>query len=183
MSGVDPPLAAGARLLARGEWRAAHDVFEDRWRASTGELKSLTHALAQLGAALLKWSEDHPQPAATLLGRARRHLEGLPSRVGGLDLEHLESQVQRLQEHLALGEPAPGGLQLSLGDAPALSSDAATLDARCPYCGEPVAVQVETVGAETEQYVEDCPVCCRPWQVQVRRDAGGPSVELSRDDD
>ena len=116
MSAVDPALVAGAQLLARGQWRAAHDVFENRWRSSTGELRELTHALAQLGAALLKWSEDHPQPADTLLGRARAHLEELPSRVEGVDVERLESEVQALQEHLGQGEPAPGGVQLSLGD-------------------------------------------------------------------
>jgi Cysteine-rich CPXCG/Domain of unknown function (DUF309) len=180
--GVDPALAAGSDLLARGQWRQAHEVFEDRWRASSGALKSLTHALAQLGAALLKWSEDRPQPAATLLGRARTHLEGLPSRVGGLDVEQLEAEVQRLQEHLDLGEPAPGGLQLVLGEQAPLSADAAALEARCPYCGEPVTVQVEATGAEVEQYVEDCPVCCRPWEVRVHRDLDGPTVELSRED-
>jgi hypothetical protein len=180
---VDPALSAGVLLLARGQWRSAHEVFEDRWRASTGELRSLAHALAQLGAALLKWSEDHPEPAATLLGRARGRLEELPSRVAGLDVERLESALQELQEHLALGEPAPGGLHLSLEDAPPLSADPAAVDTRCPYCGEPVTVHVETTGAEAEQYVEDCPVCCRPWQVQVRRDPDGPAVRLLRDDD
>src|SRR5262249_58574971 len=33
MSGVDPPLAAGARLLARGEWRAAPPPLPDPRRA------------------------------------------------------------------------------------------------------------------------------------------------------
>jgi len=183
MSGVDPALAAGAQLLARGQWRAAHEVFENRWRSSTGELRALSHALAQLGAALLKWSEDHPQPADTLLGRARSHLEDLPSRVGGLDVEQLESEVQALQEHLALGEPAPGGVQLLPGEGPRTSAEVAALESRCPYCGEQVTVNVEGTGAEAERYVEDCPVCCRPWQVQVHRDAGGPTVQLSRDDD
>jgi hypothetical protein len=179
---VDRALSGGAELLARGEWRQAHEAFEDRWRSSKGELRSLSHALAQLGAALIKWSEDKPEPADTLLGRARGHLEELPSRVGGLDVEQLESEVLHLQEMLARGEPAPGGLRLSLGEAPAPSADAAALEARCPYCGESVTVQVDATGAEVEQYVEDCPVCCRPWQVQVRRDLDGPSVELRRDD-
>ena len=200
-----------AELLAHGQWRQAHEVFEDRWRSSKGEVRSLSHALAQLGAALIKWSEDHPEPAATLLGRARGHLEDLPSRVGGLDVEQLESEVLRLQENLARGEPAPGSLHLGSeaevsADSGRLSPDRAALredgraalgrgssglplgfsgglPARCPYCGESVTVQVEATGAEAERYVEDCPVCCRPWQVRVHRDPDGPSVELFRDDD
>jgi len=53
----------------------------------------------------------------------------------------------------------------------------------CPYCGEIVAVNVEPL-AEREEYVEDCPVCCRPWTVSVLRDpSGATSVELRRADE
>jgi len=53
----------------------------------------------------------------------------------------------------------------------------------CPYCGEIVAVDVEPL-AEREEYVEDCPVCCRPWTVSVLRDpSGATSVELRRADE
>ncbi len=53
----------------------------------------------------------------------------------------------------------------------------------CPYCGEEVEVAVEPVGASHEQYVEDCPVCCRPWNVLVARTEEGLDVQLTRDDD
>ena len=43
----------------------------------------------------------------------------------------------------------------------------------CPYCGEPVEVDVDTSGGEDQSYVEDCPICCRPWQVRVSSDATG----------
>jgi hypothetical protein len=36
----------------------------------------------------------------------------------------------------------------------------------CPYCGEGITVVVDTSVAEQE-YVEDCPVCCRPIQLGV----------------
>jgi len=55
--------------------------------------------------------------------------------------------------------------------------------ARCPYCGERVEVQVEPVGAAEERYVEDCPVCCRPWTVRVSRDGARVGVALGREDD
>jgi hypothetical protein len=55
---------------------------------------------------------------------------------------------------------------------------------QCPYCGEEVEVDVEALGASSESYVEDCPVCCRPWVVHVTRDEeGDASVALGRDDD
>ena len=53
----------------------------------------------------------------------------------------------------------------------------------CPYCGEEVEVQVDSVGPGSETYVEDCPVCCRPWTVHVSRDGEEVFVSLGRDDD
>lgn len=41
----------------------------------------------------------------------------------------------------------------------------------CPYCGEAVEIQLdpETLG----DMVQDCEVCCRPWQLRVERDPEG----------
>ena len=36
----------------------------------------------------------------------------------------------------------------------------------CPYCGEPIELVVDE-SAGNAAYVEDCPVCCRPMQVEV----------------
>jgi len=48
-------------------------------------------------------------------------------------------------------------------------------DARvfCPYCGSDVEIVLDTGGGVEQRYVEDCEVCCRPWQVTVRWDAEG----------
>jgi len=55
----------------------------------------------------------------------------------------------------------------------------------CPYCGEPVALWLDGVqGAGEQQWIEDCSVCCRPWQVRARLDADGDAtVVLQRLDD
>jgi Cysteine-rich CPXCG/Domain of unknown function (DUF309) len=183
MAGVDAELLSGARLLASGNWRASHEAFETAWRRSHGEGRDLLQALAQLAAALLKWSEGHLEPAATILGRVRRRLEGLPSHVSRVDVETLESTVLELQERLALGEPAPAQVQVPLEDRAEAPSDRVALGVPCPYCGERVTVHVEPTGMSVEQYVEDCPVCCRPWVVTVERTADAPSVTLAREDD
>lgn len=44
------------------------------------------------------------------------------------------------------------------------------LQATCPYCGEDVDVVIDEGGGPGQSYVEDCPVCCRPWQVEVSGD-------------
>ena len=54
---------------------------------------------------------------------------------------------------------------------------------RCPYCGERIELLVdETAGGQ--DYVEDCPVCCRPIAVAVADDAdGGLQVEARSETD
>ncbi|HEX5726905.1 MAG TPA: CPXCG motif-containing cysteine-rich protein [Longimicrobiaceae bacterium] len=44
---------------------------------------------------------------------------------------------------------------------------------RCPYCGEPVEIVLDPGSGAHQQYVEDCQVCCRPWQVTVTYDEDG----------
>jgi predicted metal-dependent hydrolase len=183
MAGVDAELLTGARLLASGSWRASHEAFETAWRRSQGPERDLLQALAQLPAALLKWSDGHLEAAATIFGRVRGRLEGLPSHLSGVDVEALESTVLDLQERLALREPAPHQLAVPLDDRAETPADRVELAAACPYCGERVAVHVEPTGMSLEQYVEDCPVCCRPWVVNVERAADGPTVRLAREDD
>jgi hypothetical protein len=54
----------------------------------------------------------------------------------------------------------------------------------CPYCGERVDLEIDEGGGSRQSYVEDCPVCCRPWQVTVARDSHGEwSVELRMSDE
>jgi transposase-like protein len=38
----------------------------------------------------------------------------------------------------------------------------------CPYCGEPNLIAVDEQGGSIQRYVEDCQVCCHPWEVTVR---------------
>ena len=39
---------------------------------------------------------------------------------------------------------------------------------QCPYCGERISVLIDN-SVETQQYIEDCEVCCRPITVITRR--------------
>ena len=48
-----------------------------------------------------------------------------------------------------------------------------TVERTCPYCAETVEVDVDASGGDRQSYVEDCPVCCRPWQVTVHFAADG----------
>lgn len=53
----------------------------------------------------------------------------------------------------------------------------------CPYCGEAIELLVDT-SAGSQDYVEDCEVCCQPIDVRVRLDRDGdPVVEALHQDD
>ncbi len=43
---------------------------------------------------------------------------------------------------------------------------------RCPWCGERFEAQIDASGGDAD-YVEDCPVCCRPIVMHVEVDADG----------
>jgi hypothetical protein len=54
----------------------------------------------------------------------------------------------------------------------------------CPYCGEGFEISVDT-SSGSQDYIEDCPVCCRPIEFHLDVDLNGESVSLTtrRDDE
>jgi hypothetical protein len=51
---------------------------------------------------------------------------------------------------------------------------------QCPYCGEWVSITIEPDVMGT--LVQDCEVCCQPWQVHVGYEQGQRYVDVSRGD-
>ena len=43
----------------------------------------------------------------------------------------------------------------------------------CDACGEEIVVPIDLSAGESQQYVEDCPVCCRPNVIYVEIDEDG----------
>ena len=43
----------------------------------------------------------------------------------------------------------------------------------CPYCNESVEITLDPGGGSTQEYVEDCEVCCQPWTVSVQYGVDG----------
>ena len=40
----------------------------------------------------------------------------------------------------------------------------------CPSCGESIVIPLDLSQGDDQQYVEDCPVCCRPNIVHIEND-------------
>lgn len=51
-------------------------------------------------------------------------------------------------------------------------------DVTCPYCGQAMTISVDPGGGGFQQYVEDCEVCCNPWQVTLHFTNGSATVEV-----
>jgi len=62
-------------------------------------------------------------------------------------------------------------------------NDLLTTDISCPYCGEAIEVMVEVL-EESQEYIEDCQVCCRPivFNVEMAFD-GSPSIYVRSEND
>jgi len=50
----------------------------------------------------------------------------------------------------------------------------------CPYCGAEQTIYLEQDVMGT--LVQDCEVCCKPWQVHVARDSDYRYVDVTRAD-
>jgi len=43
----------------------------------------------------------------------------------------------------------------------------------CDACGEEIVIPVDVSAGESQEYVEDCPVCCHPNVIHVEIDEDG----------
>jgi hypothetical protein len=54
----------------------------------------------------------------------------------------------------------------------------------CPYCAAEVELLLDPGGGAVQHYVEDCEVCCRPWQLTVTwNEAGSAFVDARTEED
>jgi len=54
-----------------------------------------------------------------------------------------------------------------------------TIEVQCPWCCERVEISIEPDNLGT--MVQDCEVCCNPWQLTIRRDRDGDAdVQVER---
>jgi DNA-directed RNA polymerase subunit RPC12/RpoP len=56
----------------------------------------------------------------------------------------------------------------------------------CHACGEEIVVPLDVSEGSIQEYVEDCPVCCRPNLIHVQIDEDGEArvwAEAEQDDE
>ena len=50
----------------------------------------------------------------------------------------------------------------------------------CPYCGEEIEVSIEPDA--TGRLIQDCEVCCNPWQIRIVGRGDERSIQIIRAD-
>lgn len=180
-------LTLGQTHFVAGRFFEAHEAWEGGWRTTKGTEKQLLQVLVLWATAFHHRSKENRAGALTVMARALERLSAPPIAQAPFDTEVLREALVESWERLSReGEEVPVPAAWS-PDAPATDEalDEVDLTERtlCPYCAQPVAIEIDAELASGAQYVEDCPVCCNPWTVIVRNDGGRPSVVLQRGDD
>lgn len=52
-----------------------------------------------------------------------------------------------------------------------------TADIQCPYCGEMLEISIDC-SAGSQEYVEDCQICCAPIEIAVKVGASGQLIAV-----
>ena len=115
---MDNAFDRGIELFNSGSYFEAHEAFEELWRESDGDLRSLCQGLVQACAGLVKHQRNQPDPACTLLAKGLLRLEAAPPscrpdiNIGRL-IRDLNSVVRALQMRVSFEPPLierlPGG--------------------------------------------------------------------------
>ena len=50
----------------------------------------------------------------------------------------------------------------------------------CPYCGEQNEIFIDQTAGNSQEFYEDCEICCRPSLVKIRIEHGIPAVTVTR---
>jgi hypothetical protein len=54
---------------------------------------------------------------------------------------------------------------------------------QCPHCGQTVDTDPDRGGGKQQQYIEDCPICCRPNRITATYSAEEDEYWVQADSD
>lgn len=174
------PFEPGAQLFDEGKFFAAHQAWEAARRDAQGDVRRALHGLVLAAAAFLQLEKGRPFGAGQRFQRAEEDLVDPPPSSIRLARFARALPLWRAWADFLCGPGAESGLDapkrpLLCRPSPVEKDDEAL---RCPVCAERVWPNVETHGPAQETFIEDCPVCCRPWTVRVQRADGRVTVSL-----
>ena len=102
---ADPRFTAGVELFNRGEWYAAHDVFEELWHDTADPERRWLQGAVQVAVAMVHLGRDNHNGAAILLGEGTGRLTRAEASPPGWQSAALLDPCRELQQQLHGQEP------------------------------------------------------------------------------
>ena len=90
---MDPALARGVEAFNRGEFFAAHEIWQEEWLEAVGDVKRLLQGLVQIAAGYAKAESGERSGAIKLLTRGLERVRPFVPTAMGLDLEPFVAAV------------------------------------------------------------------------------------------
>jgi predicted metal-dependent hydrolase len=115
----DPRYLAGIVYFNRGEYFAAHEVWEDLWRDTAGPDRRFYQGLIQAAVAVYHAGNGNARGAQRLFHSGRRYMSAYPPGHLGLDAPALWAALERALTEL-LPDPAPAGARLRANELPTI---------------------------------------------------------------
>jgi predicted metal-dependent hydrolase len=101
-------LAAGQRQLNRGQFRDAHEHWEEAWKASAGPERRWIQGMIQIATGLHKLAAGRADLCRVLFVKALAKLADAPARFDGFDLARFRRDAADVLAAIERGEsPAP----------------------------------------------------------------------------
>ncbi len=47
------------------------------------------------------------------------------------------------------------------------------IDVQCPFCFEFISIRIDSTAGESQEFVYDCEVCCRPINITAKQKTNG----------
>ena len=88
-------LGDGRAAFDRGDYFAAHELWEEVWREAEDPERRWLQGLIQVAAGLHQLARSRPAPAARLMARALLKLADAPAELGGIDIDALRQPPPR----------------------------------------------------------------------------------------
>ncbi len=102
---TDMPLGTAVRLFNKGEYLAAHKLFEELWEAGEGGDADFYKGLIQAAIALHHLEDQNSKGAAKLYGGHRRYLGRFLPAHCSLDVERFLGDMKSFFSPILRGEP------------------------------------------------------------------------------
>jgi hypothetical protein len=95
-------------------------------------------------------------------------------------VRQLKPRLQHRKPRAELSMPRPAKRRRKTSDRSRRLREQAAYD--CDWCHEQIVVPLDVSAGATQEYVEDCPVCCRPNLIRVEIDEeGSPRIWATRE--